>query len=116
MKELTQILKVAQVFGINSPLQLEVFITCATNEGKNLTELLGYPSTEPTVEARNFNSAVRQLMIGAKCRGYNGVNLLTWGSSRPSASNGKGREVILTERGKSLFREIQRLNRHSGCS
>lgn len=86
---------------IRSTAQLSVFLKCANRSGISLYDIFGIAPDEP--EYKGYYTAVRQLMLGASNRGYNGANLLIWGESL----YGKERSILLTLKGKNLLKHIK---------
>jgi|SRR5690554_1453030 len=98
--KLTNALLLASESGIQSVNQLRVFLLCAENEGKLLTDITGMSADSP--EFRVYYHAVRKLMLGERKRGYNGLKLLQWGDT----ITGKERAVLLTNLGRKVYAEV----------
>lgn len=98
--KLTSALIVASEAGIKSISHLRVFLLCAENEGRLLTEMTGLSADDP--EFKVYYHAARKLMLGERKRGYNGLRLLQWGDTIA----GKERAVLLTNLGRRVHAKI----------
>lgn len=98
--KLTNALLLASESGIQSITQLRVFLLCAENEGRLLTDITGLNADSP--EFRVYYHAARKLMLGERKRGYNGLRLLQWGDTIV----GKERAVLLTHLGRKVYAEV----------
>ena len=101
IKKLAEVVLEAEAAGIKSTKQLSTFLLCAKQEGNCLYDILNFPLDSP--EYKSSYGTVRQLMLGAANRGFNGANLLTWGE----IVYGQERAVLLTPGGYRLFSKIK---------
>lgn len=100
---LIKCLKVARSYGLVSIAQLECFANIAQNPGKGVVDLVGRPADHP--DYRAFLGTVRKLMES----GYrdDGLALVDYGAPIPGQP--KGRELVLTRKGKALWRKLSKV-------
>lgn len=101
IRALAKISLIANEYGVRSTQQFSLFSRCAELEGKCLSDIVALAADSPGYKSHYL--ILRQLMLGAANRGYNGANLFQWGD----AVYGKERAILLTEKGRRLLKEIE---------
>jgi hypothetical protein len=95
----------ANEYGIRSTCQLSVYLECAKHQhmGWGMYDIFNVSPEDEGYKV--IYVAVRQLMLGAANRGYNGANVLTWGD----LVRGKERAILLTPKGRRLLKVIEEI-------
>ncbi|WMC09542.1 hypothetical protein PU634_10480 [Oceanimonas pelagia] len=101
ISKVSQVAMAAKDYGVLSTFQLSVFLQCAEKQGLGVFDIFGVEPGNP--EYSTYYGAIRQLMLGASNRGYNGANVLCWGDKL----RGKERALLLTPKGRRFLKVIQ---------
>tara|TARA_R100000687_G_scaffold17619_1_gene14319 strand:+ start:3167 stop:3436 length:270 start_codon:yes stop_codon:yes gene_type:complete len=86
---------------MTSLAQLECFASVAQNPGVGPAEIVGRSAHHP--DYRAFMDIARKLMMVGYRQG-DGLDLIDYGAPIPGQP--KGRELVLTRKGKALWRKI----------
>lgn len=92
---------IANEFDIQSIRQLLLFVQCAGNEGKALSEIIEV--SPATKEYKSYYTQALKLMAGSKNRNYDGLNLLV----RSTGGKTQEKAIYLTKRGKLAYDRIR---------